>query len=230
MTGACAAVDARPAIGAIGTAAAYSVALGPGIAATGSSAGALLVGCPASGGTIGHVTGSVSSGVATGAWVANWPDRSALELPSVAAPFAGVDVDVDIGASSAASSASGVAGASLVILIVSGPVRRARLAPAIVVQRAAFSSMLRSVSCTLAGGVTRSVAAAGREKLGAREPEMSGRRCASAALLTGRCVCVGVGGGALRVAADGVPGRTGWLTCCVDGARFGAAMEVGEVP
>jgi len=81
-----------------------------------------------------------------------------------------------------------------------------------VVQRAAFSSMLRSVSCTLAGGVTCSVVAAGREKLGAREPETAGCRCACAALATGRCVCVGAGAGEGReagVAAEGVPGRTG---------------------
>jgi len=41
-------------------------------------------------------------------------------------------------------------------------VLRARLTPAISVQRAAFSAMLRSVSCTLAGGVTFSAAAIGR--------------------------------------------------------------------
>jgi hypothetical protein len=217
-------VEARPTIGAIVTAAVCCVPLDPGATATGTPMGAPIADRLASGCTIGQFIGSASSGFATGAWAAGSPDICALDSPGVAASVAGAD------ASGVASSATGAAGASVVILIVSGPMRRARLAPAIVVQRAAFSSMLRSVSCTLAGGVTRSVVAAGREKLGAREPEMPGRRGASAALATGRCVCIGVGGGALRVAVDAVPGRTGWLRCCIDGERFAATMEFGDAP
>jgi hypothetical protein len=70
--------------------------------------------------------------------------------------------------SSVAVSWAGDVEAAVVYLTTSGLSRRARLAPAIVVQRAAFSSMLRSVSCTLAGGVTWPLAAGGREKLGGR--------------------------------------------------------------
>jgi hypothetical protein len=48
------------------------------------------------------------------------------------------------------------------IFVTSAPVLRARLTPAISVQRAAFSAMLRSVSWTLAGGVTFCVGGKGR--------------------------------------------------------------------
>jgi hypothetical protein len=34
----------------------------------------------------------------------------------------------------------------------------------------------------------------------------------------------------LRVAVEGAPVRTVWLTCCVDGVRFAAAMELGDAP
>ncbi|WP_336601308.1 hypothetical protein [Paraburkholderia bengalensis] len=63
-------------------------------------------------------------------------------LPTVLAPFAAPVAAAWMTASSRVSTT----------LAGSLAVRRARLAPASVVQRAAFSSMLRSVSCTLAAG------------------------------------------------------------------------------
>ena len=50
----------------------------------------------------------------------------------------------------------------VVTIAFSAPLLRARLTPAMSVQRAAFSAMLRSVSWTLAGGVTFSAVAIGR--------------------------------------------------------------------
>lgn len=50
----------------------------------------------------------------------------------------------------------------VVTIAFSAPLLRARLTPAMSVQRAAFSAMLRSVSWTLAGGVTFCAVAIGR--------------------------------------------------------------------
>jgi hypothetical protein len=58
------------------------------------------------------------------------------------------------------------ASGALVTFGASALLLRARLTPARSVQRAAFSAMLRSVSCTLGGGVTFCVVGIGRVKLG----------------------------------------------------------------
>jgi hypothetical protein len=122
----------------------------------------------------------------------------------------------------ATSSVTGDAGESL-----ARPLRRARLAPAMLVQRAAFSSMLRSVSWTLAGGVTLCVVATGREKLGARAPEPAGRPGVGDTPEAGRGVCTGALGGVLRGVAKGALARTGSAAFRVDGARPVPAMEPG---
>jgi hypothetical protein len=61
-----------------------------------------------------------------------------------------------------ASTGGSVLNAVVVATMFSAPLLRARLTPAMSVQRAAFSAMLRSVSWTLAGGVTFCAVAIGR--------------------------------------------------------------------
>jgi hypothetical protein len=88
--------------------------------------------------------------------------------------------------------------------------------------------MLRSVSCTLAGGVTCSVVAAGREKLGAlgaRAPEATGCCGVGAAPATGGGVWMGAAGVALRGTSGGALVRTGVVKGCIDGERFGLGLD-----
>jgi hypothetical protein len=134
------------------------------------------------GGSIGHCT--------TGSWPASSGTSNAASIRGQStAVFTGLPADPlsttsseDTGASSVkgVSTASvrgtstldcgpsndGTSSGTLATFAVSAPLLRARLTPARSVQRAAFSAMLRSVSCTLAGGATFCVVGIGRVKLG----------------------------------------------------------------